>query len=152
MKALFQFCVACVAALGSIACASSRDADYRAISNGEKLEVIRDFQFTSGPSDVSRMQHTCTIPAGEYSAVGADSSGTFYAAPSPFHFITRVKVDLHGGLYRRGTQFFTCSLPLEGPPSGVAPGLFFIGKAYLGRKPHIWDSVPAEFSRFVHHH
>jgi len=149
MKSLRHVGTICAIALCFISCAASRDADFHAVSTGDSVVVTRDFQFTSGPSGVSPMQHSCTIPAGVYPAVGTDSRGTYYVAPTPFHFITRVKVDLRGGLYRRGNQFFTCSLALDRPPPGVAPGFFLIGKAYLGSKPHIWDSVPAEFSKFV---
>ncbi len=151
MKSLWQLPAICIAALCCSSCATKRDADYHAVSNGNSLVVTRDFQFTSGPSAVSPMRHTCTIPAGVYRAVGSDNSGTYYAAPTSLHFRTRVNVDLPGGLFRRGNQFFTCSLALQNPPPGVAPGLFLIGKAYLGSKPHIWDSVPPEFSKFVQH-
>src|SRR4051812_20164065 len=102
MNSLRLFATICVAALYCTSCATKRDADYHAVSNGNSLVVTRDFQFTTGPSAVSPMRHTCTIPAGVYRAVGTDSSGTYYAAPSPFHFRTRVNVDLHGGLFRRG--------------------------------------------------
>ena len=133
----------------AVSCASSRDSDYHSGSSGEKLVVTRDFQFTSGPSGVSPMQHSCIVPAGVYRSVGADSNGTYYAAPGPFHFHTRVNVDLRGGLYQRGNQIFTCSLSPEDAPAGVPPGVALIAKAYLGSKPHLWDEVPPEFRKYI---
>ena len=139
MKTLFRFCVACVIAIACISCASSPVVGYRRGPTNDSLMVSQEFKFSTGPSSVSHMQHTWTIPAGVYHEVATDSSGTYYRAPTALHLKARLGIALPGGLYRRDGHFFTYQ----------EPATTNLTRIYIGSEPYVWDQIPAELSKLI---
>ena len=121
--------------------------------SGDSVVVTRDFEFTAGPSAVSHMNHTWTIPAGVYRAAVSDSSGTYYIPPTGWLWLkARHRLQMHCVLCRRDSTFLICSqVPgaAGSASSGLPEGLQLIGKAFFGSKPQVWDSLPPEFRKVV---
>jgi hypothetical protein len=139
MKPLRKLCVTSVIAALCVSCASSPVVGYHGSTSSDSLVVTQEFQFTTGPSAVSHMQHTWWIPAGVYRAIGADNNGTYYAAPHRYiRLKARFATQTYGGLYRRGDRFFT-----------YTKALTEMNVLFTGSKPYVWDELPPEFAKFV---
>lgn len=122
-------------------CASSPVVGYHRAFHDETIVVTSEFQFTTGPSAASKMDHTWTIPAGTYHASGVDNNGTYYQAPgSGIRIKARLADRLSGGLYRSGDRYFIYS-----------QGTTEMAALLAGNKPYIWDEVPHEFTKFIEH-
>ena len=139
MKALRQLAAILATALLCVSCSTSPVVGYRVDFSSESLVVTREFQFTTGPSPASHMNHTWTIPAGVYHAQGNDAYGTYYAAPHrTIGLRARFGTEPAGGLYRRSDTFFTYTQATTEMYSLL-----------VGGKPYVWDQVPLDFAKFV---
>jgi hypothetical protein len=130
-----------IATMLCVSCTSSPVVGYRAGTSDDSLVVTQEFQYTVGPSSASRMEHTWTLPAGVYHALGTDDSGTYYVAPAEWIRLKARFADRpFGGLYRRGDRFYV-----------FTQATIDIVTLWVGSKPYIWDEVPREFRKFIEH-